>query len=802
MSTNTSRKTAAIASLSTTLPQIFNDAQKPNANQRKHAISLRKIQEQCCLNEPIIEGTPHNIDIDGEKAFVTEVIRNLNRILQIRKREPHADRIIRFVASFMQYTQQLDSKDEDEEEKSEDMEEDLEETLSSRFVEFLMRHLLKGLVAKSKSVRFRCCQIIALSINSLGEIDEDLYQDLKQALFERIRDKEPPVRIQAATALTRLHGADTEVDENDGKTITQKLLWRLQYDDSAEVRRVILFNLEATQETIPYIIERARDVDAINRRVVFLKPMADISDFTLLNVSDRHKLLKWGLNDRDPLVRRAASKMIATLWIRHADNNLLEYDDKLDAILPEVTRHAFIIQKYNALWQQTTNETEGDYEFIVMQLLDIAKCLDYADEVGRRKMFVLLREILMVPDIPDDHLSTIVALLKMISLDEIDFTRTMVEIISDIQEIANNEEDDELLRKGTPFKKLKMDDKLNRRNRGIPDDENQSDSENEEDDSRSVRKSLSQLKCLSICKCMLEHSEEALHDNSTVYGLINDLIVPSVQSKEIVLREEGLHCLGLCCCLDKALGLHNISLFVHCLKNGHEELQQKALMILFDIMTAYGVSSVVSKLKNFEELRELFEFALNHDSNEIQAIATEGLAKLLLLRILQDNEVCISALQDLCETYTELEEDEEMVSPSLIADMLADWTDPRKITEREKAGLNTQDVDKGIQADVAVDVLKAITRETGLTRKTMVHILSKLYIEEASEERLQKMLELIEPIEKDMVIKEAMVRNSFNRFAKSVRKHYQPYSREETPVMEAEEATETVPSTPASETQQ
>lgn len=57
-----------------------------------------------------------------------------------------------------------------------------------------------------------------------------------------------------------------------------------------------------------------------------------------------------------------------------------------------MTRHAFYIETYNDLWQQAPKETEGDYEFVVGQLLDIAKCLDYADEVGRRKMFVLLRK--------------------------------------------------------------------------------------------------------------------------------------------------------------------------------------------------------------------------------------------------------------------------------------------------------------------------------------------------------------------------------------------------------------------------
>lgn len=188
---NAARKRATVESLPNTIPQIFNDAQKPNANHRKHAIALRKIQEQCGLNSPIVEGQPQDIDEENEAKFNRAVIKCVNRILRIRKREPHADRIVRFIASFMQYTQQLgtiqgvhfpcsrlslftrffvaDTKEVADDEELVD--EEPEDTLSSRFVEYLMRHLLRGMTAKHKPVRLRCCQIIALSINSLGEIE-------------------------------------------------------------------------------------------------------------------------------------------------------------------------------------------------------------------------------------------------------------------------------------------------------------------------------------------------------------------------------------------------------------------------------------------------------------------------------------------------------------------------------------------------------------------------------------------------------------------------------------------------------
>jgi condensin complex subunit 3 len=43
--------------------------------------------------------------------------------------------------------------------------------------------------------------------------------------------------------------------------------------------------------------------------------------------------------------------------------------------------------------EEKNEEDEADmYEFITVQLITIAKYLDYADEMGRRKMFSLLRK--------------------------------------------------------------------------------------------------------------------------------------------------------------------------------------------------------------------------------------------------------------------------------------------------------------------------------------------------------------------------------------------------------------------------
>ncbi|KAI8880336.1 hypothetical protein K501DRAFT_15461 [Backusella circina FSU 941] len=560
----------------------------------------------------------------------------------------------------------------------------------------------------------------------------------------------------------------------------------------------------------------------------------------MIALEDRNKLLKWGLNDREKLVRAATGKMLSTHWIRHANNNLIEFlerleimksdvaedvlnaffserldiineinfdaefwknltpesaflskvfikflktnkhEERLDSILPEVTRHAFNLENYNNLWRISSKESAGDYEFITTQMLDIALYLDYGDEVGRRKIFELLREILKSSEVPDEHLKTIVNLFRIISLDERDFTRTMIEIISDIQEQAEPyvNIDAELGLEG-PSKRARADNEGNSftstENNPFTDDE----------DHLQYKNMIVKLRCLSICKNMLENSQESLQDNTIMYGLLNDLIVPSVQSSEVLLREEGLHCLGLCCCLDKTLAEHNVSLFIHCIKNGHEGLQVKALKTLCDLMMTYGIQAINAEIADPNEIRELFEFCLDHDSQSIQAIAAEGLAKLMLARRFKDDEilrlmvllyffpvrgngnlgtqqclsyffpaycysspenqkslvnVTVSALEELCNVNEDLEENETMVAPVQISDILADWTDPRKIAKQHITNLEDHAIEHGIQEIIAIDALKIIFKETGLKRKVMCHILQKLYLDESSEDALNKMI--------------------------------------------------------------
>lgn len=195
----------------------------------------------------------------------------------------------------------------------------LPETPTSRLTFHIVSAIVPFLATKEKTVRYRAAQIISHIVNSLDSIDDELYHLIRQGLVKRIRDKEPTVRVQAVIGLGRLAGNDEEGDDNDqndgSSALVEKLLDVLQNDTSAEVRRTLLLNLPLTPTTLPFLLERARDIDAATRRALYSKLLPTLGDFRHLSLSMREKLLRWGMRDRDETVRKAAGRLFYERWI-------------------------------------------------------------------------------------------------------------------------------------------------------------------------------------------------------------------------------------------------------------------------------------------------------------------------------------------------------------------------------------------------------------------------------------------------------------------------------------------------------
>lgn len=534
------------------------------------------------------------------------------------------------------------------------------ETPSTRLTSHILSILLPLLASKEKTVRYRSTQIVSHIINSLDSIDDEYYDLLKMGLLKRVRDKEPMVRVQAVLGLGRLAGNEGEgeqdngdSDEEDANSLLDRLLEVLQNDPSADVRRSLLLNLPLTPGTLPYLLERARDLDPATRRALYSRLLPALGDFRHLSLSMREKLLRWGLRDRDENVRKATARLFRERWIEDCAGpkdvtqggvvgetsppsveGLLELLERIDVVnsgveggvalealkefwegrpdfrdvvnfddpfwdhltaesvfmarsfndfcrqegegkyealveekMPEVTKLAFFLQRYmndlvgrlrriNAAVEGEEDDDTVESEFIVEQLLHIAQSLDYTDEVGRRKMFALLRETLAIAELPEDITKLVVDVLRGVcgneSAGEREFCGVVLEAVAEVHDTISAddpliEDDDESFHSA---RSELSDNTPTKAKRGMKSANKEGENE-EEDEEKAIREIMVNMKCLHIAQCMLQNVEGNLQLNVHLVTMLNNLVVPAVRSHEAPIREQGLLCLGLCCLLDK-----------------------------------------------------------------------------------------------------------------------------------------------------------------------------------------------------------------------------------------------------------
>jgi condensin complex subunit 3 len=686
------------------------------------------------------------------------------------------------------------------------------------------------------------------------------------------------VRVQAVLGLGRLAGneADGEAEDSDddsGAGLLDKLLEVLQNDPSADVRRSLLVNLPILPNTLPFLLERARDQDPATRRALYSRLLPALGDFRHLSLSMREKILRWGLRDRDETVRKAAGKLFRERWIEdcagtaeadEADDaadgeatnkepkgpsfdGLLELLERIDVVnsgvengvaleamkgfwegrpdyrdavtfddnfwdtltaesvfiarsfndffrsegngkfeglieekMPEVTKLAFYLQRYitvliEALKRIVTQEVAEDeeeedtveQEFIVEQLLHIAQTLDYSDEVGRRKMFALLRQSLSVPDLPEEVTKLTVEVLRGIcagdAAGEREFCSVVLEAVADVHDTIMDEpapEDadesfhsarSEVSGDATPTRSSKSS--------------KNGETAEEDDQEKAVREIMVNMKCLHIVQCMLENVEGNLQQNVDLVAMLNNLVVPAVRSHEAPVRERGLVCLGLCSLLDKSLAEENLNLFMHFFSKGHSALQITALQILTDILNQHGANL----LDTNPTLVKVYLKALKSGSKtpEVQAAATVAIAKLMLGRVISEasvavddllrtlvvlyfdpstahnqgarqtlsyflpvyslsrkenqdrmRRVALDALHKLFEVQETLDDEgdaeTEMVSLSTIGAHLVDWTDPRKCyVPGNQLTLGDEGSKKAVNGDVHLEFARDLLERLG-----------------------------------------------------------------------------------------
>ncbi|KAG7290299.1 hypothetical protein NEMBOFW57_000298 [Staphylotrichum longicolle] len=482
-----------------------------------------------------------------------------------------------------------------------------------------------------------------------------------------------------------------------------------------------------------------------------------------------------------------------------------KFESLIEEKLPEVTKVAFYLERYikvlidaiKRIEEQEVEEEEdeeddtAEQEFIVEQLLHIALTLDYSDEVGRRKMFALLRQTLSIPELPEEVTKLTVTVLRDIcapdAAGEKEFCSIVLEAVADVHDTIVDDlpgdNDDESFHSARS--EVSNDSTPTKRGKSKTPELSE-----EEAAQKAIREIMINMKCLHIVQCMLSNVSGDLQQNDHLVAMLNNLVVPAVRSHEAPVRERGLVCLGLCSLLDRSLAEENLTLFMHFFSKGHTALQITALHILTDILNVHGAQLLSSNPTLLKVYIKALRSGAKHP--EVQAAATVAASKLLLGRVVSDHDVSAELLKTLVIAYFEpasagnqsvrqalnyflpvfcysraenqdlmrvvaldalhtlynvregfddddADIDDEMVSLSTIGACLVDWTDPRKCFSPSAAGGVSGAGEKHVNGDVHLEFARDVLERLGGNapkeeKKIIAALLGKLYVSPASSE--------------------------------------------------------------------
>lgn len=683
--------------------EVFQAAQTTVATHRRLFLHLMAVMERAGELELYVE-------------FNSIFCRMLGLIMTHKKNYKPADRIVSFVSNFTRMIH---------EDKSYRM-------LYSDFIDSVFQYVMQGMEAKNYIVRYRVCHLMSHLVH---ELPGDHLEFLRDKLVVRIYDINADVRVKAITAYAAFQNDDGGELSEAGK----KIQFIMQNDERAEVRRQCLLRLEKNKATEPFIVERARDIDATIRKTIYTKVMPGFDSVLTISPPNRIRLLQWGLRDRVEDVRDACQSWLINTWLKDCDNDLfkvleaidnlnsdighvvlrtifnlkpdfvekVEFDnefyselsiptsllarvyfeyckdekrnDFIEKNFPMASTFADIVKKFidarlnniKLLNQAMENDhseemdLEGfgivdplDYDFINLQLLKIAVDYDYSDEFGRSKLYNILRNTLSnmhEHKFNGDLLEALMECLRKLAVNERDFCQVVVEIVHDI--------------KDTIYDALNLDGGKKDR---ISEKGDFSDSENSDSDeeyhsamndiskqsmieaNKSRQEELNQIAKLSseslelllnIIKCMLRLMFQPLGDNLPVISMHNNFILPCLNERtETEIRISALECHGLCGLLDKdvAIGVMVVAaIFVS--KSEHPKLIESGIRVMCDLLATHGISIVQGdREKSIDTMavaRVFYRTIKNDKMPEAQAVVAEGLFKLFLCNVIDDEEL-------------------------------------------------------------------------------------------------------------------------------------------------------------------
>ncbi|KAF7354796.1 Chromosome condensation complex protein [Mycena sanguinolenta] len=479
--------------------------------------------------------------------------------------------------------------------------------------------------------------------------------------------------------------------------------------------------------------------------------------------------------------------------------------------IPVVTSCAFRIEQgYNSLIAVNEKDEEKVHEkrakeFILAELLKLAVNLDYSDEIGRRKMFSLVRTMLTSHELPLDLVPRCLDVLRKFSPNERDLIRVVVEIIGDLRDPGD--EDDGGAADQTQ-------DTIN------PEDAVDTSFDIEQGPSpKSLGKAretmspeeqghadLTDMRCLILCIGMLERVNGTLDENSTLQGLLRDLIMPSVKRKEQQFKEKGSIALGLICLISKdthdqtlrdfltearkddvpepgyslnPAGRHAPALLAFLVTELEKETSPKVLALLGMGIAKLLLCGMIVNEDVVKRLLVVYFSPHNAGNQELKQYLTSFAH--VYSRSSSKNqqtmrEIFIDVFLELSKLRQRPDAEKDVLSLTSVTHMWMDWTDHTQVQDPNghpgdagKAG------DPLIQFDMANDIIRSLLTKKmpKEDKRILCQMLLKLHIpEEVDADKIRTLKLLIDNVSTRRPLHDATAHNALKKFDAAIQKKF------------------------------
>lgn len=184
--------------------------------------------------------------------------------------------------------------------------------------------LMKEIFCTDTTVRKNVCLLVSRLLRSTKDIDDKIYKELQDALLSLAGDRNYLVRALAAFTLILFQDAS-----KPDCPVVNAFKFHIGMDPAFQVRIASLKSVLVTPETLHFILKKIRDVKAVVRKTAFTK-IAEHVPLKLLSTEQRLLILKEGLNDRHPNVRKVVEDNVLTSWLKNCDGDLVKLMTEID----------------------------------------------------------------------------------------------------------------------------------------------------------------------------------------------------------------------------------------------------------------------------------------------------------------------------------------------------------------------------------------------------------------------------------------------------------------------------------------